>query len=220
MYVVIRKGEHPNNFWIKLLGSNAKPKEVNIRQIFDVGTTQEGLVDRKEEEEVEKEDQEPAVPRYNLKVKTEVPSGHSHQYNLCPRPKPLPRKSKRVLAEAASLAQPAHQEVLVGNASVLQGINAGTIPPEGVGDKQMTECHSQGPIGGDGVSMLQRVIKTDDPSSQGVGDKQMTECRSQHSMGKGDISQGHLSLISSTRIHSVDGIPGVVEATPELVTYL
>ena len=135
LYIVVRKGERPNNFWIKPLGSNAKPKEVNRRQIFDVGTTREGLVNRKEEEEREEEDQEPAIPRYNPKVKIEVPSGPSHQYNLRPRPKPLPWKSKRVLAEAASLAQPAHQEVLVGNASVLQGIGAGTIPPQGLVSK-------------------------------------------------------------------------------------
>ena len=122
--------------------------------------------------------------------------------------------------EAASLAQPAHQEVLVGNASLLQGIDAGTIPPQGVGDKQMTKCHSQGSIGGDGVSMLQRVVKTDDRSSQGLGDEQMMESRSQCSMGKGDISRGHSSLSSPTRIHPVDGTPGVVEVTPELVTYL
>ena len=220
MYVVVHKGEHPNNFWIKPLGSNAKPKEVNRRQIFDVGTTQEGLVNRKEEEEREEEDKEPAVPRYNPKVKIAVPSGPSHQYNLHPRPKPLPRKSKRVLAEAASIAQPAHPQVLVGNASLLQGINAGVIPPQGVGDKQMTKCHSQGSMGGDGVSMLQRVVKTDDPSSQGVGDKQMTECHSQCLIGKGDISRGHSSSSSPTRNHLVDGTQGVAEVTPELVTYL
>ena len=134
LYIVVHKGERPNNFWIKPLGSNAKPKEVNRWQIFDVGTTQEGLVNRKEEEEREEEDQELSIPRYNPKVKIEVPSGPSHQYNLRPRPKPLPRKSKRVLVEAASLAQPVHQEVLVGNASLLQGIDAGTIPPQGVGE--------------------------------------------------------------------------------------
>ena len=125
-----------------------------------------------------------------------------------------------MLAEAASTAQPAHQEVLVGNASVLQGIDAGTIPPQGVGDKQMTECRSQCPMGGDGVSMLQRVIKTDDSSSQGLGDEQMTESRSQHLMGKGDISRGHSSLSSPTRIHLVDGTQGVAEVTLELITYL
>ena len=188
MYIVVCKGECPNNFWIKPLGSNAKPKEVNRWQIFDVGTTQEGLADRKEEEEREEKDQEPAIPRYNPKVKIEVPSGPSHQYNLCPQPKPLPWKSKRVLAEAASIAQLAHQEVLVRNASVLQGINAGTIPPQGVGDKQMMECRSKGSMGGDGISMLQRVVKADDPSSQGLGDEQMTESHSQCLMGKGDIS--------------------------------
>ena len=55
-----------------------------LNQIFNVGTMQEGLVDRKEEKEGEKEDQGPAIPRYNLKVKTEVLSGPSHQYNLHP----------------------------------------------------------------------------------------------------------------------------------------
>ena len=202
------------------MGSNAKPKEVNRWQIFDVGMTQEGLVNRKEEEEREEENQEFAIPWYNPKVKIEVLSGPSHQYNLHPRSKPLPQKSKRVLAEAASIAQPAHQEVLVGKASLLQGIDAGTIPPQGVGDKQMTKCRSQGSMGGDGVSMLQRVVKTDDPSSQGLGDEQMMEIRSQCLMGKGDISRGHSSLSSPTRIHPVDGTPGVVEVTPELVTYL
>ena len=125
-----------------------------------------------------------------------------------------------MLAEAASIAQPAHQEVLVRNASLLQGSDAGTIPPQGVGDKQMMECHSQGSMGGDGVSRLQRVIKTDDPSSQGLEDEQMTESRSLCSMGKGDISRGHSSLSSPTRIHLVDGTQGVAEVTPELVTYL
>ena len=133
LYIVVHKGEHPNNFWIKPLGSNVKPKEVNRWQIFDVGTTQMDLVNRKEEEEREEEDQELSIPRYNPKVKIEVPSGPSHQYNLRRRPKPLPGKGKRVLAEAASLAQLVHQEVLVGNASLLQGIDAGTIPPPGCG---------------------------------------------------------------------------------------
>ena len=220
LYIVVRTGERPNNFWIKPLGSNAKPKDVNRRQIFDVGMTQEGLVDRKEEEEREEEDQELAIPQYNPKVKIEFPSGPSHQYNLHPCPKPLPWKSRRVLVEAASLAQLAHQEVLVGNASLLQGIDAGTIPPQGVGDTQIMECHSQDSMGGDGVSMLQRVIKADDPSSQGLGDEQMTESHSQCLMGKSDISRGHSSLSSPTRIHLVDGTQGVAEVTPELVTYL
>ena len=153
-------------------------------------------------------------------MKIEVPSGPSHQYNLCPRPKPLPQKSKRVLVEAASMAQPVHQEVLVGNASLLQVINADTIPPQGVGDKQMMECHSQCSTGGEGVSIVQWVVKTDDPFSQDLGDEQMMESHSQCLTGKGDISQGHLSLTSLTRIHLVDSTQEVAEVTPELVTYL
>ena len=75
-------------------------------------------------------------------------------------------------------------------------------------------------MGGDGISILQRVVKADDPFSQDVEDEQMTESRSQCSMGKGDISWGHSSLISLTRIHPVNGTPEVAEVTPELVTYL
>ena len=66
------------------MGSNAKPKEVNRWEIFDVGTMQEGLVERKEEEKEEKEVQELAIPWYNPKVIIEVLSGPSHQYNLRP----------------------------------------------------------------------------------------------------------------------------------------
>ena len=84
----------------------------------------------------------------------------------------------------------------------------------------MMEYHSQCSTGGDGASILQWVIKADDPSSQGLGDKQMTESCSQCLMGKGDISRGHSSLISPTRINLVDGTQEVAEVTPELVTYL
>ena len=53
LYIVVYKGECPNNFWIKPLGSNVKPKEVNRWQIFDVGMMKEGLVERTEEEKEE-----------------------------------------------------------------------------------------------------------------------------------------------------------------------
>ena len=125
-----------------------------------------------------------------------------------------------MLAEAASIAQPAHQEVLVRNASLLQGVSAETTLPQAVGDKQMTECHSQCSTGGNGIGILQWVIKADDPSSQGMEDKQIMEGHSQCSMGKGDIGLGHSSLISLTRIHPVDGTQEVAEVTLKLVTYL
>ena len=72
LYVVIRKGECPNNFWIKPLGSNATPKEVNRWQIFDIGMTEEGLAEQREEKENEKEDPEPAIPQYDPKSKTNI----------------------------------------------------------------------------------------------------------------------------------------------------
>ena len=130
LYAIVRKGERPNNFWIKLLGSHATPKEVNRRQIFDIGTMQEGLADREEEREVEREEQEPAIPQYNPKYKPEVPSGPNHPYNLRPRPKPLPRKRKGALAEAASITLPVQQEVSVEDDTLTQQVvEAGTSLP-------------------------------------------------------------------------------------------
>ena len=183
LYVIVRKGEWPNNFWIKLLGSHATPKEVNRWQIFDIGTTQEGLADRKEEREDEKEEQEPAIPRYNPKAKIEVLSGPNHQYNLHPWPKPLPRKRKGALTEATSVTLQIQQEVSVKDNAVTQRvIEAGTFPPQDGG--QMMEYCSQNPMGEQGTS------------------------------------RDHSPLNSQTRIHSINGIPEVAEATSELVTYL
>ena len=43
LFKVIRKGERPNNFWITPAGSKGLPKQVNWRQLFDTGTSEEGL---------------------------------------------------------------------------------------------------------------------------------------------------------------------------------
>ena len=65
LFQVIKRGERPNNFWIKPIGSSGHPKEVNRRQLFDIGITEEGLAGRKEEEDQEKDEEEPAIPTYN-----------------------------------------------------------------------------------------------------------------------------------------------------------
>ena len=62
LFKVVKKGECPNNFWIKPIGSSGHPKEVNRWQLFDIGITEEGLAGRKEEEDQEKEEEEPAIP--------------------------------------------------------------------------------------------------------------------------------------------------------------
>ena len=102
MFKVIRQGERPNNFWIAPIESKGLSRQVNQRQLFDMGTSKEGLAEREEEEEVEDEDLGPAIPHYNPKVKLVLPIGPSHKYNLCPRPVPLPWKRKGGVAMATS----------------------------------------------------------------------------------------------------------------------
>ena len=65
LFKVVKKGERTNNFWIKPLGSSGHPKEVNRWQLFDIGITEEGLAGRKEEENQEKDEEEPAIPKFN-----------------------------------------------------------------------------------------------------------------------------------------------------------
>ena len=95
LFKVVRKGERPNNFWIKPFRSSGHPKEVNRRQLFDIGITEEGLAGRREEEDQEKDEKEPAIPTYNPQLVKVSPIRPSHSYNLRPRPKPAPRKLVR-----------------------------------------------------------------------------------------------------------------------------
>ena len=67
-----------------------------------MGTSEEGLAEREEEEEVEDEDPRPAIPHYDPKVKPVSPIGPLHNYNLHPRPVPLPQKGKGGVATATS----------------------------------------------------------------------------------------------------------------------
>ena len=101
MFKVICQGEQPNNFWIIPIGSKGLPRQVNRRQLFDTGTSEERFAEREEDEE-EEEDPGPATPHYNPKVKPVLPTGPSHNYNLHPRPVPLPWKGKGGVATATS----------------------------------------------------------------------------------------------------------------------
>ena len=102
LFQVIKKGEHPNNFWIKPIGSSGHPKEVNRRQLFDIGITEEGLAGRKEEEDQGKDEEEPAIPTYNPQPAKLSPVRPGHSYDLRPRPKPAPRKLVRKVETSTS----------------------------------------------------------------------------------------------------------------------
>ena len=65
LFKVVKKEECPNNFWIKPLRSSGHPKDVNCRQLFNIGITEEGLAGRKEEEDQEKDEEESAIPKFN-----------------------------------------------------------------------------------------------------------------------------------------------------------
>ena len=94
LFQVVKLGDRPNNYWIKPIGSDGPSKEVNRRQLFDIGVTEEGLAGRKETVEEEVQELEPAAPQFNPKAKSASPSRPNHTYNLRERPKPAPRKRK------------------------------------------------------------------------------------------------------------------------------
>ena len=92
LFQVIKQGERPNNFWIKPIGSDGPSREVNRRQLFDIGVTEEGLAGRREAEEEEEPEEGPAAPQFNPRFRNTSPSGPKHTYNLRKRPQPAPRK--------------------------------------------------------------------------------------------------------------------------------
>ena len=102
LFQVIKKGDHPNNFWIKPLRSSGQPKEVNRRQLFDVGVTEKGLAGRKEEEDLDREEEEPVIPKYNPQLVKSSPVRPRHSYDLRPRPKPAPQRLVRKVGTATS----------------------------------------------------------------------------------------------------------------------
>ena len=94
LFQVTKQGERPNNYWIKPLGSDGPSREVNRRQLFDIGVSEEGLAGRREMEEEEGLEEEPAAPQFNPKPRNTSPVGPKHSYNLRKRPRPAPRKRK------------------------------------------------------------------------------------------------------------------------------
>ena len=102
LFQVIKQGERPNNFWIKPLGSDGPSREVNRRQLFDIGVTEEGLAGRRDVEEEEVLEEDPAAPQFNPRPSNTSPLGPRHSYNLRKRPEPAPWKRNRGVDSSTS----------------------------------------------------------------------------------------------------------------------
>ena len=69
IYIVTRHHDNRNAYFIKPLGSKCQPKQVNRREMFDLGITEDQELERqKQENEKEEEDQTSELPLYNPAV--------------------------------------------------------------------------------------------------------------------------------------------------------
>ena len=103
LFVVTGHHQHPNAYYIQPLNKKESPKQVNRRELFDLGITEEQEEEReKEEEEEEKKDNVPSVPIFKPQIARKRDNIETnHPYNLRPRgPVPKPRRSLMVTTKA------------------------------------------------------------------------------------------------------------------------
>ena len=85
IYIVTRHHDNRNAYFVKPLGSKCQPKQVNRREMFDLGITEDQELERqKQEKENEEEDETNELPLYNPAVSRKK-DFIEHPYNLRPR---------------------------------------------------------------------------------------------------------------------------------------
>ena len=85
IYVVTGHHDHKNAYFVKPLGSKTQSKQVNRREMFDLGVTEDQEIERrKQEEENEEEDQDKDLPLYQPTIACKK-DFIQHPYNLRPR---------------------------------------------------------------------------------------------------------------------------------------
>ena len=85
IYIVTSHHEHKNAYFVKPLGSKISPKQVNRREMFDLGITEEQELERwKQEEEEEEESEDKDLPLYQSVIARKK-DFNSHPYNVRPR---------------------------------------------------------------------------------------------------------------------------------------
>ena len=85
IYIVTGHHDNRNAYFVKPLGSKCQPKQVNRREMFDLGITEDQELERqKQENEKEEEDETSELPLYNPAVSRKK-DFIEHPYNLRPR---------------------------------------------------------------------------------------------------------------------------------------
>ena len=85
IYIVTGHHDNHNAYFFKPLGSKCQPKQVNRREMFDLGITEDQELEcQKQEEENEEEDENSELPLYNPAVSRKK-DFIEHPYNLRPR---------------------------------------------------------------------------------------------------------------------------------------
>ena len=85
IYIVMGHYDNRNAYFVKPLGSKYQPKQVNRREMFDLGITEDQELEcQKQEEENEEEDKTSELPLYNPAVSRKK-DFIERPYNLRPR---------------------------------------------------------------------------------------------------------------------------------------
>ena len=95
IYIITGNHDHKNAYFVKPLGSTVQPKQVNCREMFDLGITEDQEVEhRKQEEEEENEKEDLPLFQPTIACKKDF---IQHPYNLRPRDQKM-AKTKSILA--------------------------------------------------------------------------------------------------------------------------
>ena len=85
IYIVTGHHDNRNAYFVKPLGSKCQPKQVNRREMFDLGITEDQELEyQKQEEENEEENEDSELPLYNPAVSRKK-DFIERPYNLRPR---------------------------------------------------------------------------------------------------------------------------------------
>ena len=85
IHIVTGHHDNHNAYFVKPLGSKCQPKQVNRREMFDLGITEnQEFEHQKQENEKEEEDETSELPLYNPVVSRKK-NFIEHPYNLRPR---------------------------------------------------------------------------------------------------------------------------------------